>query len=837
MYMESGRPPHGAVGPHIYEAPPTDHGRADNPGRFRLPRSFLFGNEDPTADIPVSPDMSSDSKNIFEGPDGIEDFMADLSEFDRHTDHINRLLGLHEHYSIRDASDAEDQTATEIERMAIVLHDFIDKAILHPEDTVNKGDDKLGRTADELKHDAMHKLSDSFNKVGDQDGLVIALAFAIDGSKWESSARVWRSGATAKIQEMVDAQEIDERTATILRAAINKTAMPEDVDEDEVIAVLTSEQSLLRDLKLGRISKATLDNNVEGLFLKGLETLDNIGNPPPDNPASTYRDCIEAMNFFVPALMAHGYKDLAADLRSAALQWFYDDPNGDAKHQHDVSKRHYGHLQDTLLNLQQDQQFADIAVETESRVKTDGSIREKLHKDKYKNIHLTPDGVGFAFVVPDDMPHEEIQQFALAYQQRLISGGYRIKAKHPHPGEPVFEEREGDNSDYKAFHMNFYYYPEDSDEEVPFEIQVLTKTQNEEKLYGEYSDLFYKAGTKYMPEDKPFLEHLAQRGKAGREMMHALTIQSIAEVMAVAPDIPFIFNKLFRHVNVGDDREMLVPPGLEGLATEVLDMPDLAPGEEADLTILPPSRVSKSQFVEALGIFGGRKLQSDPKILQVLELVGAAEAGNRRADGEFVFEGHILPTALFALMLVTQSGKIWDSKEAGPLEYMSDVVTIAMLHDYVENSLDAMKIKDPVAIREQRAIMLDAVESQFSTTVRDAVDALTLQKEIGSRKERRKQYSEKIRANDYARFIKPADRWQNHITDLVVLANAEARGEPLDPNGELYHRFMEYFAKTDYYQSEDFVSDALPNLYPRIHNIIWQFAKHFGYNFDDYKVD
>jgi hypothetical protein len=803
----------------IYYAPPTDGGgggRRRHLGQSILPREASLFDDDtvgeeevlaPEGDIADIEELPVPDSDIVS--EAVEKFMSDLYHgTDRYANHNDRVLKMLPQYN---------RVAPEVAGMAVALHDFVDHPILHPKKTAAK----LGLKAEDIKASALGTFNEILSRVDDQDGLIKAYLFAIDASKWESAAQMWRESAAGRINEVVTAGKMDEEDGEIVLAAINKDkGILGAIGKDELAEVLKRASEHLIDLELGAISQGTLNHNIEGLsIVKAPETIDIIENPPPNNPASTFRDCIEAINFFAPALVVLGYPKLAMDLRGAALKWLFDDPNGDAERQNGASQRHFDALQEIVAELRE-QDFGGLEVDTEARVKHEGSIRAKLASDNYSEVHAVPDGIGFAFIVPDEMGDEEIMQFAESYMEKLTDGEQKIIAKHPIDTEPAFEKKERKNG-YRAVHMAFYYYPED--DPVPFEIQVLTQTQHKMKTFGRWSDLFYKAGTEYTPEDQRHMDHLAKRGHAEREMAPASTIQSIAEMIAVSPEVPSIFNKLFRAVDSADGRRLLVPPTLEKLAREIPGLFDRVPGESGDLTVLPADKVSEAQFEEALNMFG-LDITKDKNIQKALASVRDPETDNKRRDGiTSILEGHLLPTALGAVMLAIQSGKIWDSEKLSPTEYLSNIVTIVLLHDHIEAALEKLTNRDEILQKRQE--MLYEVKRTYGLDIMEGVDAMTLPMEVEDQDERRDQYAQNIRANGYARLIKPIDRWQNHLTDLIKLVAAKK----VRKSSELYKSTMKYFRKTDRHQSADFTAPDLPDVYRRVHRVIWEFAKSFGY--------
>jgi len=273
---------------------------------------------------------------------------------------------------------------------------------------------------------------------------------------------------------------------------------------------------------------------------------------------------------------------------------------------------------------------------------------------------------------------------------------------------------------------------------------------------------------------------------------------------------------LFRAVDAHGVR-ILVPTELEEL---VRSMPE-ALGSPGDLIVLPASHVDQAQFLEAISMFGN-ELAVDKNIRNALELVKQSEAGSLRDDGSTtVMEGHILPTTLEAVILAIQSGKIWD-EEFGPIEHISNIATIALLHDYIEKQLEVVDGAD--AKTSTLNTMLFEIKNEFGETIRDGVKAMTIPFEIEDETERRDQYTENIKANVYSSLIKLADRDQNHLSDIIKFATGEVSVS--SPEGR---RKMKYFAKTDRHLSEFFMSDDLPDAYSRLHNVVWKLAQHFGY--------
>ena len=823
----------------LYLAPPDEGGRfggASNPAQLALRQELELRTAG--AETGAFPD----SEIVTQRATAFLDSLYDTGGY--YARHTAGILASYPQYATREIVSEEGRAVAEIDRNTIALHDVLDHAIRHPQAAAARVSARVGfnpaeapLVAVDIKKSAIAEANEMFKEVGDQDGLMKAYLFANDASHWELAAQMWRAELTDRITTMMNAdtptERMDRRSGEVLIAVINKTPDLEKYSQAELARILELEGKRLIGLELPPLSRAAEAHNIRGLPAKGLETLWNIQNPPKDNLASTIRDCFEAINFLVPGLYALGYDKLATDLRGAVLERFYPDPNGDAERQHKISEQYSEELGAIVGGLQE-REFGRAGLRILSREKTNGGLRQKLASPGYEDLRQAPDGIGYAFIVPNGMTPEAREHFARSYQRRLISsqGPYRIEARHPKgtEDEHTFEAHNREN--YQVTNMTFYYYPEGGPAEgVPFEIQVLSEAQAKLKRFdGRYSDLRYKAGQADIPAspgDKESLSHMQKRGEAEHAMMPASTVQSIAECVVTSPGLEyFVFNALYQAVETPDAGGVLVPHELADAARAISSRLAEVSGDPGDLTVLPPTYLAEEQFVKALNLLG-LDAREDPNIKNALTFIKESEAGNTRDDGKTpIVEGHLLPTALMALMLARQSGKIWDS-ELGPTEYMSNVVTAALLHDTVETELQKLKNggADTEFILQRRKERLFDIANQYGEAVMKAVDAMTLHVEIEDQEMRRSQYRQDVQANEYARYaLKPADRWNNHMADIIQLATGQA-----PPGSALYQKKMRYAAKTDRHQSADFTAAELPDVYRRIHYTLWAFLKSFGY--------
>ena len=814
------------VNPEILYAPPDDRGQTRQD--IEAGQLVLAGMESQYGDYEIV-------------RTGTEDFMSELHGSTRHSEHNRRILDYLDEYSQRDPLFAQNQGPGEYTndpiRLAVTVHDFVEHTILNPGTTANK--QGCGDEPDELKTKALAKLQELHNTIKDKDSLEKAVLFSIDASKWETAvAQTGRFAAAERVRGMFEEGEIDGSEHLILRAAIenNRDILQDERYKDRVGDVL-KRHSLL-DLDLETISEGTLKYNLEGLILKGVETLDILRNPPADNPASTYRDCIEVLNFFVPALTALGFKKLAADLRGSALEFFYDDVNDYAQDQRQKAVKHFDDIKKIVSGVREGQ-FGGLDIDEDSRIKTEGSMREKRYRRQYEDsITMVPDGVGFAFIVPDGTSRAEIEMFGEAYRQELMRDP-RFIAKHPN-SEPTFEFKEVKRDEgsgrslggYSALNMNFYYQAnEGSGDEVSFEIQVMTREQADLKLYGKTSDLLYKAGKPYDPDKQEYFDNLRRRAQAVRETLSGSTIYSITELVATSPEIPSVFNELFRVIEMSDGGRIMAPIELEDKVKDFMDKDAHRFESNGELTILPPTHVTEKQLLRGLKMLNP-KLATDPGIWRAILIAKDAEEGAKRGDGKTgVLEGHIFGVALATAMLATQSGQQWESDSVNHHDFIANRVIAAILHDYVEKAMDDVKDGDQQIT--MRVSTLFVIKTKFGDEIRDAVDALTLPVEIGEEKDRREanaiaifgvQDDDTKNGNDIAKDVKTEDRLQNHVSDLFRLVN---KGQNID--GEAIEWIYNYFRKSDNHLSPRLIGASRNEVYRRQHKLIWLLAESLGY--------
>lgn len=783
------RPPSPLGGHEIYYAPDRETGRASsNPGLIGRLVGRLAGLNQEPYDYGVDLGIT-DSDRITEPVNG---FMVDVIGSARYPEHIGRMEVLYRRIFSKVGLNEQQVSDLNVMKTAIVVHDLVDKGLVNPIDTVRKMSASM--TARELKQRTLRLLfGDAFFGVRDVNGYVAAIQYAQGAEKWEADGRQWRPAATHEIQTYKDSNDPEQQEkGQILDAVINKAAMPQGVTREKVERVLKTDGRELIDLVLRNIRSTAEEENTASLVLKSIETMENIKNPP-DDPGAVFRDCIEAITFLVPALMLHSMyspeiKQLAAELSGAVYEWFYDDPNGYAKEQFELSEEYFEEITNMVDGALTDERFGKLAFTTsigthtiseltlvrDDRIKTEGSIRKKLATaEDYENATQVPDGVGMTRILPDGLRIDEVKDFAIKVGSMLATTFFGKVAKgHPAHGDSYIDVKyKGDDDGYEGVNITFFYYV--NGKRVPFEIQLMTPSNYFLKNFGNRGDLIYKTAKakKIGPEDMEHMQHLSKRARAEQILGPSTTIRSLAGIIELSNDcppdveIPLMFNRIYRVVDQINAHRLVVPIELQKFVSHISESFDLDTLEDEGLTVLPSAKITEADFKEALGMFG-RNVANHDNIAKALDLIRESTAGKFREDGVTpVLDGHILPTAIYALMLSIQSGEIWDQEGVGVIEYITNVVTASLLHDYIED--EAPFEGDMEAMIEKRKYLRKKLEGMFGKTISNTVWALTSPTEIIDTHERRTKYSDRVRRNKLAKRIKRADRMQNHISDIV----------------------------------------------------------------------
>ncbi len=714
----------------------------------------------------------------------------------RYPEHNQRMLELHEKFDTR----------TPGMEMTVALHDLVDHGLSNPKD-------------EETKTRVQMLIYDLWERVSDTGQLYYALGCALSQSQIEETvAENWRH---AGIEGYSDRPKEEKKQ---LAAAIYKD---DSVKVDE--KVLRS--AGVYELDTSSIKHAMETQNIEGFINGGIELLDNLRNPPPDSRA-VWRDCIEALSCYYSALIFFGAKKLATELRGEALEWFHkNEPEySKAQEQNRVASRHFNQIEEifndalgqSIVQLETERK-QDIAmgtipelkgsiqassIEQEGRPKTIGSATKKLLSPRYKDksVELLPDSIGFRIIVPNLLGGVGAIKIGQKMKQVIsdVYGadnkeGISIRVAHPHPNEPAEEDyiNNPKPSGYKSHHVVFM--AEIDGDTVPFEIQTVTQEQEWLHTYAKASEVLRKTDSEPSSSRIDDLVHMGKRSEhlKNKPLNQELIPSTWIDIAKQLPNLNSPVNRTYKLVEK-DGARFMVPHEIAGFVSEALE------GSEFSGNIfLPPSYLNLEDFKWMVSQLDPT-LDNDEQIQNAINLVMSQDLPLRRG-GIGQMEGHLLPVAFHAGLMASLSARHWDSKDSS--RFLSDTIVIALLHDIIEDIEE-----------EDRGEMRVRIQSLFGDRIADTVDALSSPGHIKNSNERRLAYAKQLEENTMAPFIKLPDRLQNHIVDLVLLANS-------DPSVKVVNNIKKYFKKTLRYLNPLFTNEKMPSEYSQAYKMVASMAK------------
>lgn len=724
-----------------------------------------------------------------------QEFLGD----ERYPEHNRRMLELLDQFGL----------STPGLEMAVILHDVVDHGLINPKDEATK-------------RKAQESIYELWDKVEDKGQLSYALGCALSAGYVEDE--VGESWRYAGLDSYSD-RPLEERAQ--LRAAIEKDDTVE-IDPE----VLKSAGSY--ELDTSSLRHAATTRDVEGFILKGIELLDNLDNPPPNNHASVWRDCIEIFNCYSPALTFFGFKKLATELRGKALEFHYGETEAfaSASKQHELSKRHFNQintifdyaLEETLIQLDEERNEKILAgnipelqgrvrqddLEIDGRIKTVGSATKKLLSDKYQgaDVEVLPDGIGYRIVVPDSIGGKGAILVGDKMKQIIQSGKFTdadgreisIKIEHPHPDELAEEDlinnpRKG--SQYRSYHVVFIC--QIGEDRVPFEIQTVTQEQEWLHTWSASSEVLRKTNSEPLASRLDDMGHMGRRSEhlKNKPLNRELIPNTWLDLVNLLPDLKSPVHESYSLVDNGVAR-IMSPHELKKLLSNELD----GKGIDDDI-FLPPTELSQADFKWMISQIDP-SLEENEQIQEALELLMQQDLPVRD-NGVDKLEGHLLPTAFHAGIMAVLSSKHWESKD--PSKFLSDTVTAALLHDILED-----------VAKSEREEMKVAIRFKFGDKVADTVEAMSSLNEIEDDHARRTAYASQLEESAEALIIKVSDNLQNHVTDLVYLAENEPAPHKLE-------EIKSYFMKTHRYLSPLFDSERIPDQYRQAHRVIMNLGK------------
>lgn len=726
---------------------------------------------------------------------GVVEFFGPDSRYPAHNDAMVQSL-------------EEDGLASPGMVTAVELHDLVDHGLVNPKD-------------EQTYAKALQLFSSMYEGVEDKHRFIYGTLCALSVSMFEQNvAESWRT------EELGQFSDRSPEEVAQIHALVNKDRSV-DVDEDFLKTVRVSGLVDTTKLKDGLNS---LD--VEGLEISGVELEHNLQNRPKNNPASVNRDFNEVLYAYAPALILAGSKKRGAQLRGSALEYFHDDPEivEKAKAQKEKSEKHYDEVQE-LFSEALAKSLDAIATARSlpglrdkmhiiGRIKTEGSLREKLSSAEYEGVDSAPDGIGFRIVVLDQAiksdktfnPTGDLDsKIALElYTNQLIKDigenmssaltGTSYEApfgeSDDHTGEFKAVSRgsflpshpKGDHhidnsidsprkSGYSAYHVTFEYVVDGFDT-VPMEVQIVSATQEERHTYDEASEIWYKAGKKPSQTDLENFRVLARRSEQMKSKPNNEEVrpQGFFRLLKHLPNLRGVnefdtaVHRNFTYAEGGSAR-LLIPKQMEGYIDEAFI-------EEAEIEgdiILPVNEISEEDFFEIIRLVSP-SLATDEKIREAINFVRGLDLKPRR-DGISVIEGHLLPTTLNAVMLASASSKHWDSDDS--VRYLRDKALVAIFHDVVEDT------KGRKAKQEKR----DYIRSGYGPRVAGEVDSMTSPGHIIDDHLRRRMYARQLANDRESLLAKSPDRMQNIMADIIRLLTTS-------PSSKEIKKISDYEEKT-----------------------------------------
>jgi hypothetical protein len=314
-----------------------------------------------------------------------------------------------------------------------------------------------------------------------------ALGYIIASEKAETFAEEWRFSIQHAIYEgknNLDFELIDSKIRTLsgndndkyeqlktdlLRILSSKDKYGLHSEDTSVPDELWNFEAPLADID--SLLEAAANIDIEGLYMKTIETISLLEDPHPSNAASGWRDAQELLSFYAPLMFILGFNTLANDAYSRAYMFLHNRGtlkpiDKIASTAESINQRAKRFLEDDLSagignsNLYHSLHEAigelgdvpdfwalnNILLRPKSRGRT---IQKLKRKRQDREIGMVPDGVGIYVCLPDNTigknasPHiKRLQLFENSVKiAQAIEKKYegRIVAGNTRPDDPVIE--------------------------------------------------------------------------------------------------------------------------------------------------------------------------------------------------------------------------------------------------------------------------------------------------------------------------------------------------------------------------------------------------------------
>jgi hypothetical protein len=251
-------------------------------------------------------------------------------------------------------------------------------------------------------------------KPEDLTGAMYALGIAAGAYEYEKAAESWRSDIKAVCSAEPDNRIpfFDKGLVKFLREEHGYTPEVREIItfKSDLAAVLSdSGAQVTNDLLNWRapladpdiILPVVSDFDLEALILKAAEVTDNLRHPNPERPAAGWRDAQELLSFYQPLLEVAGFRELAMVCQDEALQFLNQNNSELLSAAHRINDQASTFISKWMPQIVSGiRNTHDDLMQTYARVKTVGSIAEKLRK-KDKDSGTVPDAVGILAIASD----------------------------------------------------------------------------------------------------------------------------------------------------------------------------------------------------------------------------------------------------------------------------------------------------------------------------------------------------------------------------------------------------------------------------------------------------
>lgn len=583
----------------------------------------------------------------------------------------------------------------------------------------------------------------------------VLYAAAIESCSWgiQVASSKWQNDLGKHLKKIADNQGVDENSDDghslgdeIARdygvASLGVKRIAEEVRNaiiDSYAPITANVRRFRAGLNLETVLDAVEKYDIDALYRNCAEIIDNLRHPQEDKPAATWRDAQAALCFYAPALELAGDTSNAHWVRDEALQAIY---RGDKQIMNRAKLYHHAAIAigdettDELVaeTVHQHLEREGVQFALESRVKSIGSIAEKINLRKSGLYELMPNDLLGYRVIIDDRPGTDKafseDQWSLAAERvfSVLLGNPRVKQIGQ---ADYYLGADTKPSGYKAIHGNFVV--ETDRGLTTMEIQIVTETAHafnsleaspvlQKARYGitdlsetlRRRDRYVEARNARIGTDMPKTQDEISFTNSDRTKLYGL-MDRMRDIRARARDVMSGLVKprsLARTAAILDFADS--HPLLQTLS-EMDVMRDKAKNLEYTL---PTTHVEEERFL-GLAEKLMPEIANDPRFQQALDIARTLHSrhGRKFAEGNY-FENHILPMTLGLIYRISKDVKHHEKIDQLP------IICAALLHDFKEDAEKHLKY-DPETLERLTLSYLDLISKGGMEDVDDMVEALT----------------------------------------------------------------------------------------------------------------